>query len=147
MPLPDLSTDRFTTEQGLHITLQVPEECAPALTQAVLGVDALAYGDYDQVTFQTAAGQQRFRALGCGRNRATAKAVSVACVELCFFLPDDAPRARRVLRAIYDTHPYEEPVIFIRPCLRSLHIRGLDEDNPNRFWNRPAASWVPEPHR
>jgi len=147
MPLPDLSTDRFTCEAGYRISVQVPEPEAERLIAAVLGADALNYGDYDRVTFCSAPGLQGFRSLGTGRNAATGRSVSVACIELSFFLPEDEDRARTVLGVIYDVHPYEEPVVFVQPCLRCLHIRGADEDNPNRFWNRPAAQWIPEPHR
>ena len=53
----------------------------------------------------------------------------------------------QVLRSIYASHPYEEPVVFVETCVRTLHIRGVDEDNPNRFWNNEAEDWVPEEHR
>jgi len=51
-----------------------------------------------------------------------------------------------VIEAIYFAHPYEEPVIFVETGMRTLHIRGLDEENPHRFWNAERADWVPEEH-
>lgn len=147
MTLPKLDNDRFVPERGLRIMVQVPETHTQRIVDAVLAEDALKYGDYDSVTYRTAPGTQQFRSLGSGRNAATEKVVEVPCVELSFFIGDAEANAVRVLKAIYASHPYEEPVVFAAPCVRTLHIRGLDEGNPNRFWNRAAEDWVPKEHR
>ncbi|NND22810.1 MAG: hypothetical protein HKO14_12035 [Silicimonas sp.] len=147
MTLPTLDNDRFVPENGLRIIVQVPETHAQGIIGAVLVDDALRYGDYDCVAYRTAAGVQQFRSLGSGHNAATEKVVEVPCVEVSFFIGSDEARAVAVLRAIYSAHPYEEPVIFVEPCVRTLHIRGMDEDNPNRFWNNEAEDWVPDEHR
>ncbi len=147
MTFPSLLNERFQPEQGLLITVQVPEQRSQRIIDAVLERDSLKYGDYDHVTFKTALGVQQFRSLGTGRNVATEKVVEVPCLELSFFVENIEDRVVDLLTSIYWAHPYEEPVIFIRPCLRTLHIRGTDESNPNRFWNREADDWVPEKHR
>jgi len=145
--LPSLDADRFVPEKGLRIAVQVPDTQARRIIDAVLAHDALRYGDYDRVVFRTAPGIQQFRSLGTGRNAVTETTAEVPCVELSFFLGGDDANAARVLKAIYAAHPYEEPVVFVTPCIRTLHIRGLDEDNPNRFWNAKAEDWVPGEHR
>lgn len=142
-----LANDRFTPEDGLKITVQIPEVKADVLLEAIRTVTNMRYGDYDCVSFQTTPGTQRFRALGTGRNAATSSAVSVPCAELSFFIPAQDALAVRVLKAIYAAHPYEEPVIFVHSVTRTCHISGLDEDNPNRFWNQATADWVPREHR
>ncbi|PIE08313.1 MAG: hypothetical protein CSA74_02360 [Rhodobacterales bacterium] len=147
MNLPTLETDRFTPEPGFRVTVQTPDQNVSTVTESVLARTALKYGDYDNVTFTTAPGVQHFRSLGSGRNAATEAAVAVPCVELSFFLERDDALVTQVIEAIYSAHPYEEPVIFVEPCLRTLHIRGLDEDNPNRFWNAAPADWVPDEHK
>ncbi len=147
MTLPMLDNDRFVPDEGLRIIVQVPDTHTQRIVDAVLAKDALKYGDYDSVTFQTAPGIQQFRSLGGGRNAATENAVEVPCVELSFFLGGDEAKTVQVLKSIYASHPYEEPVVFVEPCVRTLHIRGMDEDNPNRFWNSEAEDWVPEAHR
>ena len=147
MPELALTCERFTHEWGHRILVQVPLPHVDAVLDAVLGCCDLRYGDYDSVSFQTAEGIQRFRSLPGGRNRPTDHVVQVPCVEISFFVPDHGGDLLTVLRAIYDVHPYEEPVVNIVKCARTRHIRGLDEDNPNRFWNRKAESWIPEPHR
>ena len=147
MSLPQLSTDRFTPETGLRITVQVPEPHVAQLVEAILTHDALIYGDYDRVTFRTAPGIQQFRALGTGRNAVTDDTVEVPCTELSVFVQNNSAATATLIEAIYAAHPYEEPVIFVQETLRCLHIRGMDEHNPNRFWNAGPQDWVPEEHR
>jgi len=147
MTLPKLDNNRFVPEEGLRIIVQVPDTHTQRIVDAVLTQDELKYGDYDSVTFRTTPGTQQFRSLGSGRNAPTGKVVEVPCAELSFFLGSDEAKAVQVLKIIYASHPYEEPVVFVEPCVRTLHIRGVDEDNPNRFWNSDAEGWVPEEHR
>ncbi|TPW32089.1 hypothetical protein FJU11_02255 [Pararhizobium mangrovi] len=138
-----METERFGCEAGLRIVVQVPEAHERDIRDAVVAEAALSWGDYDRVSFTTRSGTQRFRSLGTGHNAATPDTVEVECVELSFFLASDAPLAKGVLHAIYAAHPYEEPVVFVTPCLRTRHVRGTDEDNPNRFWNRSDVDWAP----
>ncbi|UWR03778.1 hypothetical protein K3740_03505 [Ruegeria conchae] len=147
MSLPKLHNDRFVPEQGLRVIVQVPDTHVQRIVDSVLAIDTLKYGDYDSVTFKTASGIQQFRSLGSGRNIATDNTVEVPCVELSFFLACDEEQAVLVLKSIYDSHPYEEPVVLVEQCLRATHIRGMDEDNPNRFWNGQVEEWVPKEHR
>lgn len=138
---------RFTTEEGRLILVEVPEESAKSLIAAALEHDTLQYGDYDQVAMTSSIGTQQFRALGTGRHAATEEAVTVPCVALRFFTNRIDGALSAVIEALYSAHPYEEPVIYLLPVTRTLHIRGQDEDNPNRFWNRETPDWVPQPHR
>lgn len=147
MVLPILASDRFTPEHGLRITVQVPDQYTQKIVDVVLKVVSLKYGDYDSVTFKTALGVQQFKSLGSGRNAATEAVLQVPCVELSFFTVNAGPLVAQVLEAIYSAHPYEEPVIFVEECLRTQHIRGMDEDSPHKFWNSAPADWVPKEHR
>ncbi|WP_171179044.1 hypothetical protein [Ruegeria sp. HKCCD8929] len=141
-----LTSDRFRTETGYRILVQVPEPDCDAVLQAILSYDPLPYGDYDRVAFATS-GTQQFRSLPGGANAAAETVVKVPCLELSVFTRADPEKLEQILRATYDAHPYEEPVIQIVPAFRTCHIRGVDEDNPNRFWNRKTADWVPGAHR
>ncbi|MGR3621995.1 hypothetical protein [Pseudophaeobacter sp.] len=142
-----LTSPRFTVEVGTRVLLQVPQEAAKGVLQAILAVEPLTWGDYDQVAFTTQAGAQQFRSLPGGRNAATDRAVEVACVELQIFVPKQGQALEPLIRAIYHAHPYEEPVIQLLPGARTCHRRGQDEGNPNRFWNQETADWVPKAHR
>jgi hypothetical protein len=131
----DLPGDRFTVESGFLVRLELPEQVRSQVMDAVLSVTDLNYGDYDTVSFTSSPGITRFRSLGGGHNPAKDSVSGWQCVEVTFFLPDDLNIVESVLRQIYASHPAEEPVIHLMQASRTLHIRGLDEDNPNRFWN------------
>lgn len=139
-------SDRFDLEAGTEIKVQVPELHAQPLLRAVYKHDTLRYGHYDHVSFQTALGLQRFRSRPGGRNAASEEVFDVPCVELGFFVADRAA-VGPVLEAIYAQHPYEEPVVLIQQVQRARHRPGVDEDNPNKFWNRAAEDWVPDLHQ
>ena len=144
---PDIASDRFSLEQGTRLLVQVPEEAAGRVLQAMLQVEPLFWGDYDQVAFTTSTGVQQFRVRSQARNAVTDQAVEVPCVELQVFVPKVGQALEPLLCAIYHAHTYEEPVIQLVAAARSCHRRGQDEANPNRFWNQSPADWVPLSHR
>jgi hypothetical protein len=139
-------TATFRTEPCHLVTVQTPGAHVPRLLAAVLAVDPLLWGDYDQVSFSTTPGVQRFRTLPGAHNRATDAVEEVPCVELSFTLPDSTD-VTAVLTALCEAHAYEEPVIHVTSTCRTLHLRGTGEDAPARFWNRPTEDWVPQAHR
>lgn len=141
------AASRFTLQQGTRVLVQVPQQAAGRVLMAMLAVEPLGWGDYDQVAFTTCAGVQQFRSRPGARNAATEVAVEVACVELQVFVAKSGAALQSLITAIYQAHPYEEPVIQLIPAQRSCHVRGMDEDNPNRFWNQKSADWVPAAHR
>lgn len=140
-------TERYHLETGLRILVQCPAEALGRVEAAVLACDPLDHGDYERVSFQGAAGVQRFRSCGGGRNRATKDTVEVDCIEWQISTTAKGAALDALIRAIYAAHPYEEPVIHLVPAQRCRHRRGMDEDNPNRFWNRPIEDWLPPEHR
>ncbi len=142
-----LKSNRYNVEEGLLIAVQIPQSHAEKMLEAIYQVVPLKYGDYDRVSFRTAIGTQNFRTLPTARNMPTEDTVSVQCQEIQFFVPNDTPNLPQILETIYSQHPYEEPVVFVNPTNRTLHIRGTDEDNPNRFWNNENQDWLPDQHR
>lgn len=140
-------TDRYWIEAGHLVDVEVPQTDVEALLTAVCRVWPLMHGDFEAVSFASHPGTQRFRVLPGARNAPTEAVVDVACVSLRFFVPGEGGVLSGVMSALYDVHPYEEPVIYIQDTRRGRHKRGADDNNPNRFWNRPMPDWVPEPHR
>ena len=143
----DLESTRFGTERGTRILVQVPVTDADRVLEAIVASDPLSWGDYDRVSFISSCGEQRFRSLPGGVNAPTGDVVVVECVEIQVFTTARGADLERLLVSIYDAHPYEEPVIQLMEATRTRHVAGQDEDNPNRFWNRPAPDWVPVTHR
>lgn len=108
----------------------------------VLSKSALNWEAYESVSFICAEGLQHFGALSTIVRQI--RLCKYPWIKFCFFLEQSDTMLKEVVTAIYQAHPYEEPVIFIQNCLRTLHIRGADIDNPNRFWNRQDVDWVPK---
>ncbi len=138
---------RYWSEWGHLMVIEVPEARAEQVIAAIVAVDPLQHGDYDRVTFASAAGQQSFRPRDGARNMATDDVMTVPCQRLSFFVRTDEAAMAAVLGAVYAAHPYEEPVIYLQPTVRMRAVRGSDDANPNRFWNGAAEEWVPAPHR
>lgn len=140
-------SERYKSENSHLIFVETPAEATDRILAAVLEHDSLKWGDYDSVAYRSAEGIQEFRSLGTGRNAATANSVQVPCLSLRFFTALQGPALEALIEALYFAHPYEEPVIGFIPMTRTCHTRGMNEDNPNRFWNRETPDWVPPEHR
>lgn len=61
MELPMLDNDRFVSENGLQIIVQVLDTHAQKIVDAGLVDDALSLDDCDCVTYRTAPGIQQFK--------------------------------------------------------------------------------------
>ncbi len=131
-----ISTNRFFLEADYPITVQITQYHAQDLIKAALRKMPLEYGDYDQVIFIWASGSQQFGSLATGYNRTRNHTVEVNYVEIFFFLEQSDTMREDVITALNETYPYEELVVYGQNCLRTLHIRGTDSDDPNRFWDR-----------
>lgn len=97
-----------------RVVVQVPVADLPALREAILAVDSLAAGGYDQGMFEEAAGTEQFRPLpdtrpALGR---PGRRERVPSVRLGFYLPRDPQRLQRLVEeAILPRHPWRSPVI------------------------------------
>lgn len=145
--LPPVTSDRFTLVARLRVAVQVPAAHARRILEAAAAAAPLDYGDYDQVAFTSTEGVQQFRVLPTARLAATGEAVRVPCVEVSFLIDDDPATVTAVMAALYQVHPYDEPVICLDPVITGRNRPGWNDSNPNKFWNRPAEDWVPVPHR
>ena len=121
LKLPDLVSKRFTVETGVRISVQVPDQSAQQIVDAVLKEHGLKYGDYDSVTYRSVPGIQQFRSLGTGRNAAIADIVEVPCAELSFFIEDNEALLIKVIESVYWAGTRQ----FCRSSPSSRHSRGL----------------------
>ena len=111
-----------------RVVVQVPQEALPAVREAILAIDPLAAGGYDQGLFEEAAGIEQFRPLpGTTPARGQAgRRERVASVRLGFYLPRDGQRLQHLVeRAIAPHHPWRSPVVEVTEV-------GL--------WQAPAAA-------
>ena len=97
-----------------RVVVQVPVDALPAVREAILAVDSLQAGGYDQGLFEEAAGIEQFRPMP-GTTPAHGRAGErsrIPSVRLGFYLPPDAGRLQKLLdEGVLPAHPWHCPVV------------------------------------
>ena len=123
-------------EKFLLVSVQAPGEDMDRLAAAIAEIDPLILGKYDNNTYESSPGLERYRPLegaAAGAEKAVRKRPGVSC--LSFQVPDDQSLLSRIVEQIFQVHSYQEPVIVVQNVLVS-RSKGLDDsNNPNRWWN------------
>lgn len=123
-------------EKLLLISVQAPAEDMDRLAAAIAEIDPLILGKYDNNTYETSMGFERYRPLqgaAAGAEMDVRKRPGVSC--LSFQISDDQALAGRIVEQVYQIHSYQEPVIIIQSVLGS-RSKGLNDcNNPHRWWN------------
>lgn len=124
-----------------QVRVQIPPENVEEVLHAVLQVEPLEYGDYQKVAFRHRQGTQQFEPTA---NACSGKLglIQVPCDEVSFVIPHNQETLSCVIEAVFDAHPYEEPVIQIQSILSTRLRPGAQKDNPRKWWNRSALQWV-----
>ncbi|PLP58941.1 hypothetical protein CYK37_14110 [Mesorhizobium loti] len=138
-------TRPVTLQPKLLVTFQAPTEDVDRIMIAVTTIVPLALGKYDNNSYQSAAGVERYRPLqGAAAGPETELRKRPGVVDVFFEMPEDQELAGRVVEAIFHTHSYQEPVIRLQTILTS-RSKGLDDSkNPNRWWNT-TGDWKNKP--
>lgn len=130
-------TRPMTFEPMWLITYQAPAEDIDRIFDAVRGVVPLVHGKTDQNGYRAPAGFEYYRpreGTPTGAEEDIRKRPGVD--EMRLFLPRDEGQLTAIIEAIYEVHPYYEPVIIVQEVLRSAG-KGLDDSkNPHRWWNK-----------
>lgn len=99
-----------------RIVTFIPPERVEKVIRGVVKVTSLRYGNYDQVTWQSAEGIERFRPLNGSQPTAGKEGIVSLekSIKLEFSVPRDNELLEKVIQeGIIPTHPWEEPVILI----------------------------------
>ena len=134
--LDTLITDSATACHEFSIQTYVIEQDVEKILKAIVEVTSLRYGRYDNVSFQSTEGVQRFRSLSGAHMGESAEVVELPVVELTFSIPYDETILKNVIDQIFEANAAEEPVIYIKEIWSTRAIDYSDKTNPNRFWNR-----------
>ena len=133
---PAFETRSVRMEKFLMVSVQAPAEDMDRLAAAIAEVDPLILGKYDNNTYESSPGLERYRPLegaAAGAERDVRKRPGVSC--LSFQIPDDQSLLSRIVEEIFQVHSYQEPVIVVQNVLVS-RSKGLDDSgNPHRWWN------------
>ena len=125
----------YRLERMYLVSVHVPTGSVNKVLQSLAAAVGLEYGKYDQVAFIDAEGLEQFRPLAGSKSGAHESAQTDPSKVVTVSLIHDATVLRKALDAIYQTHPYEEPVIYVTEGWRSRST-SADEHNPNRWWNQ-----------
>ena len=142
----EIETENARVKQEYLVRVQIPSNEVKAVLKAITKVCQLKYGNYEQVAFRYNSGTQQFKPLENSKSGAT-ELILVACDELSFTVPKEEYLIKQVIEAIFESHPYEEPVILIGEVISTRFKYSMTRDNPNKWWNRSDLDWVPKNQR
>jgi hypothetical protein len=112
---------------------------------AVTTIVPLRIGSYENVTFHSQAGVQKFRPVSGSHLGDSSQVFDFPVVELTFSIPYDEASLKDVIDRIFEIHIAEEPVIYIDEGWSTRSKSYSEKSNPNRFWNRSqykdASDW------
>ena len=115
MDITHLETGNATLEQEYLVRVQIPPEDTPRLLAAITRVTPLRYGRYACVAFCSTPGTLQFKALQ-GSKEGESQLYELPSQQVSFTVPADEEVLAAVIEAIYESHPYEEPVILVKPA-------------------------------
>ncbi len=122
------------------VSVNVPCDAAEKVMKTVTDSVPLRYGSYDHVAFRSATGVEQFRPLRGSRAGEQQGLSEVPTYRITFAIPEDDNTLHKVVAAVRDAHPYEEPVLHVEAGWISQANHGGEESNPNRWWNNPKRS-------
>ncbi len=106
-------TKNATIQDEYLFRVQIPAGYASQVLEAVIKVTPLRYGNYEQVTFRCCNGMQRYKSLA-GSKTGEGVVVNIPSDEISFTVPKHDETVTAVIDAVFESHPYEEPVILIQ---------------------------------
>ena len=149
--LDDYQSTSGTLEPVWTIEVQTIAQDVDPILDAVIDVYPLAYGKYMRNAFVSAVGFETSQP-GADTTTSTHKpgfqvgqTESYPFVVLTISVPRDNQILDAVMTQILDQHIYEQPVIYVREAWASRANYSVDNDNPNRWWNRLPGKGLPDP--
>ena len=130
----DIKGKHYRMERAYFVLVHVPTDNMEKVLAAVSAAVGLEYGHYDQVAYIDAEGLEQDRPLAGSKMGEVPEAGRAPSKVLTFSVPHDAVILQKALDAIYTSHAYEEPVIYVTEVWRS-RATSSDEKNPNKWWN------------
>ncbi len=136
-----LEPEGATIEEEYLVRVQIPADDVSRILETIINVSPLRYGNFEQVAFRYNAGTQQFKPLE-GSISGETELIHVPCDEISFTVPKNDEMIAAVIEAIFESHPYEEPVILIQEVMSTRLKNGPTKGNPNKWWNRPELDWL-----
>jgi hypothetical protein len=136
LDLTQLETESASIVAEYLVRVQIPPEDVSRVLAAITSIAPLRYGKYEHVAFRSNTGTLQFKPLE-GSKPVETDLLQLPSDDISFTLPQDDQIVAAVIEAIFESHPYEEPVILIQPVMSTRFKYGAMNDNPNKWWHRP----------
>ncbi len=123
------------------LEIQILENDADRILDAIMTVDPLPYGRYERnasvsgVGKETTVPQPNSTTTTHKSSYQPGTAMTYPMVELKISIERDLALLEKLMDVIHEVHHYEEPVIFLREDWTSRSAYNPKRDNPNRWWN------------
>ena len=111
-----LETKNATVQDECLFRVQIPSDDVPRVLNAIAKATSLRYGNYERVSFRCCQGMQQYKPLA-GSKTGEAELVNILSDEISFTVPRHAKTITAVIDALFESHPYEEPVILIQDVM------------------------------
>jgi hypothetical protein len=131
-----VQSKHFRLEPVWFIHVELASRDDARVRDAVAEAVGLHYGAHDRVAMETSDGVQYFHPTKGSHAGEGDRTITMQVRVLSFSIPCEDALLTAALEAIYHTHSYEEPVIYIMQSMASRAIYAEGRDNPNRWWNR-----------
>ncbi len=122
------------------VTIDTPAAGVEPVLEALGRALPLVQGPYDNCTYVRENGYQRFRALEGSHAGAEGTIQKTRAAQIVFSIPPDRALLGKAFEVIFAVHVNEEPTIRVEEVWGSRSKLLDDNDNPNRYWNRPDAA-------
>ena len=130
-----LSSSSFKLEPVFTIRVELGPEDDDRIRWELSEKIGLAYGDYDHVSLETAAGVQYFRGRLGTASGTMEKATSRQVRALMFSIPREESVLKSSLEIIHHLHSYEEPVVYVTEAFATRAKTDAQDSNPHKWWN------------
>ena len=113
-------------QDAYRITTFVPPAHLDAVLVAIIAQDPLTYGPYDKSAWWSGVGTEQFEPKEGASPTvgAIGKTERVPTIRLEFVIPRDDDLRDRVLGALLETHPWQQPAVFVDPTTIMISAMG-----------------------
>ena len=136
---PLIQCEGFSLVCRWMITVQIPEVALDGFIAAIEKDIPLVQGTYSHCMFIRRNGNARFKNEDGAYGGSEDFIRNVPSAEVVLLIPHKEQSLNHAIESICRSHVHEEPTISVTSSWSYLSGMLKDDNNPNRYWNRPDA--------
>lgn len=134
-----IQREEFSLVCRWMITVQIPEVALDGFIAAIEKDIPLIQGAYSHCMFVRRNGSVRFKNEDGAHGGSEDVIRNVPSAEVVLLIPHNEQSLNHAIESISRSHVHEEPTISVASSWSYLSGMLKDDNNPNRYWNRPDA--------